>query len=89
MARIKINNERFQELLNNIIAEIQQTLKNSDYRIEFNEEGDTAYITQSDNFPFYLTYIETFSAIITLYDCSMWFDVRNNKPCLVFINETN
>lgn len=86
MARIKINNERFQELLNNIIAEIQQTLKNSDYRIEFNEEGDTAYITQSDNFPFYLTYIETFSAIITLYDCSMWFDVRNNKPCLVFIN---
>lgn len=86
MARIKINNERFQELLNNIIAEIQQTLKNSDYRIEFNEEGDTAYITQSDNFPFYLTYIETFSAIITLYDCSMWFDVKNNKPCLVFIN---
>ena len=86
MARIKINNERFQDLLNNIIAEIQQTLKNSDYRIEFNEEGDTAYITQSDNFPFYLTYIETFSAIITLYDCSMWFDVRNNKPCLVFIN---
>lgn len=86
MARIKINNERFQELLNNIIAEIQQTLKNSDYRIEFNDEGDTAYITQSDNFPFYLTYIETFSAIITLYDCSMWFDVRNNKPCLVFIN---
>ena len=86
MARIKINNERFQELLNNIIAEIQETLKNSDYRIEFNDEGDTAYITQSDNFPFYLTYIETFSAIITLYDCSMWFDVRNNKPCLVFIN---
>ena len=86
MARIKINNERFQELLNSIIAEIQQTLKNSDYRIEFNESGDTAYITQSDNFPFYLTYIETFSAIITLYDCSMWFDVRNNKPCLVFIN---
>ena len=86
MARIKINNEKFQELLNNIIAEIQQTLKNSDYRIEFNDEGDTAYITQSDNFPFYLTYIETFSAIITLYDCSMWFDVRNNKPCLVFIN---
>jgi hypothetical protein len=86
MARIKINNERFQDLLNNIIAEIQQTLKNSDYRIEFNDEGDTAYITQSDNFPFYLTYIETFSAIITLYDCSMWFDVRNNKPCLVFIN---
>lgn len=86
MARIKINNERFQELLNNIIAEIQQTLKNSDYRIEFNDEGDTAYITQSDNFPFYLTYIETFSAIITLYDCSMWFNVRNNKPCLVFIN---
>lgn len=86
MARIKISNERFQELLNNIIAEIQQTLKNSDYRIEFNDEGDTAYITQSDNFPFYLTYIETFSAIITLYDCSMWFDVRNNKPCLVFIN---
>ena len=86
MARIKINNERFQELLNNIIAEIQQTLKTSDYRIEFNDEGDTAYITQSDNFPFYLTYIETFSAIITLYDCSMWFDVKNNKPCLVFIN---
>lgn len=87
MARIKINNEKFQELLNNIIAEIQQTLKNSDYRIEFNESGDTAYITQSDNFPFYLTFLETFSAIITLYDCSMWFDVRNGKPCLVFINE--
>ena len=87
MARIKINNEKFQELLNSIIAEIQQTLKNSDYRIEFNESGDTAYITQSDNFPFYVTFLETFSAIITLYDCSMWFDVRNNKPCLVFINE--
>ena len=86
MARIKINNERFQELLNSIIAEIQQTLKNSDYRIEFNESGDTAYITQSDNFPFYLTFLETFSAIITLYDCSMWFDVRDGKPCLVFIN---
>lgn len=87
MTRIKINNKKFQELLNSIIAEIQQTLKNSDYRIEFNESGDTAYITQSDNFPFYLTFLETFSAIITLYDCSMWFDVRNNKPCLVFINE--
>jgi hypothetical protein len=87
MARIKINNETFQFLLNDIIAEIQQTLKNSDYKIEFNESGDTAYITQSDNFPFYLTFLETFSAIITLYDCSMWFDVRNNKPCLVFINE--
>jgi CRISPR type II-A-associated protein Csn2 len=87
MARIKISNERFQELLNNIVAEIQQTLINSDYRIEFNDEGDTAYITQSDNFPFYLTYLETFSAVMTLYDCSMWFDVRNNKPCLVFINE--
>ena len=87
MTRIKISNERFQELLNNIVAEIQQTLINSDYRIEFNESGDTAYITQSDNFPFYLTFLETFSAIITLYDCSMWFDVRNNKPCLVFINE--
>jgi hypothetical protein len=86
MARIKINNEKFQELLNSIIAEIQQTLKNSDYRIEFNESGDTAYITQSDNFPFYLTFLETFSAIITLYDCSMWFDVRDGKPCLVFIN---
>lgn len=86
MARIKINNEKFQELLNSIIAEIQQTLKNSDYKIEFNESGDTAYITQSDNFPFYLTFLETFSAIITLYDCSMWFDVRNGKPCLVFIN---
>ena len=86
MARIKISNERFQELLNNIIAEIQQTLKHSDYRIEFDDEGGTAYITQSDNFPFYLTYLETFSAVITLYDCSMWFDVRNNKPCLVFIN---
>jgi len=87
MTRIKISNERFQELLNNIVAEIQQTLINSDYRIEFNESGDTAYITQSDNFPFYLTFLETFSAIITLYDCSMWFDVRNNKPCLVVINE--
>jgi CRISPR type II-A-associated protein Csn2 len=87
MTRIKISNERFQELLNNIVAEIQQTLINSDYRIEFNDEGDTAYITQSDNFPFYLTYLETFSAVMTLYDCSMWFDVRNNKPCLVFINE--
>lgn len=87
MARIKINNETFQFLLNDIIAEIQQTLKNSDYKIEFNESGDTAYITQSDNFPFYLTYLETFSAVMTLYDCSMWFDVRNNKPCLVFINE--
>ena len=86
MARIKINNEKFQELLNSIIAEIQQTLKNSDYKIEFNESGDTAYITQSDNFPFYLTFLETFSAIITLYDCSMWFDVRDGKPCLVFIN---
>jgi hypothetical protein len=86
MARIKINNEKFQELLNSIIAEIQQTLKNSDYKIEFNESGDTAYITQSDNFPFYLTFLETFSAIITLYDCSMWFDVKDGKPCLVFIN---
>ena len=87
MTRIKISNERFQELLNNIVAEIQQTLINSDYRIEFNDKGDTAYITQSDNFPFYLTYLETFIAVMTLYDCSMWFDVRNNKPCLVFINE--
>lgn len=86
MARIKITNEKFQELLNSIIAEIQQTLKNSDYKIEFNESGDTAYITQSDNFPFYLTFLETFSAIITLYDCSMWFDVKDGKPCLVFIN---
>lgn len=87
MARIKINNEKFQELLNSIIAEIQQTLKNSDYKIEFNESGDTAYITQSDNFPFYVTYLDTFTAILTLYECSMWFDVRNGKPCLVFINE--
>ena len=87
MARIKINNEKFQELLNSIIAEIQQTLKNSDYKIEFNERGDTAYITQSDNFPFYVTFLDTFSAVLTLYSCSMWFDVRNGKPCLVFINE--
>ena len=87
MARIKINNEKFQELLNSIIAEIQQTLKNSDYKIEFNESGDTAYITQSDNFPFYVTFLDTFSAVLTLYSCSMWFDVRHNKPCLVFINE--
>ena len=87
MARIKINNEKFQELLNSIIAEIQQTLKNSDYKIEFNKSGDTAYITQSDNFPFYVTFLDTFSAVLTLYSCSMWFDVRNNKPCLVFINE--
>lgn len=87
MARIKINNETFQHLLNNVIDEIKRIHgEGCGYRIEFNDDASTAYITQSDNFPFYLTHLETFSAIITLYDCSMWFDVRNNKPCLVFIN---
>ena len=86
MGLIKISNKEFQKLLNNIIAEIQQTIKDNDYRIDFNDKGDTAYITQSDNYPFYFTFIETFSAVMTLYNCSLWFDVRDNKPCLICIN---
>jgi hypothetical protein len=88
MTKIKLTTERFQELLNSIIADIQRVQRTTnDYGIEFNESGNTAYITQSDNFPFYVTYLDTFTAILTLYECSMWFDVRNGKPCLVFINE--
>lgn len=88
MARIKLSNESFQELLNSIIDDIKQTHgENCGYGIEFNDVGDTAYITQSDNFPFYVTHLDKFTAIHTLYYCTMWFDVRNNKPCLVFINE--
>ena len=90
MARIKINNERFQELLNSIIDDIKIIHgENCGYGIEFNKDGDTAYITQSDGFPFYVTHLDKFTAILTLYNCTMWFDSKNNKPCLVFINETN
>ena len=87
MATIKLTNEQFQELLNNIVKDIQRVQSGNDYKIEFNENGDTAYITQSEDFPFYVTYLDKFTAILTLYDCTMWFDVRNGRPCLVFINE--
>lgn len=88
MANIKLTNGQFQDLLNSIIDDIKRIHgDNCRYSIEFNGDGDTAYITQADNFPFYVTHLDKFTAILTLYDCSMWFDVKDNKPCLVFFNE--
>lgn len=87
MARkIKLTKKQFTKLLTDIIKSINNIHGSNDYSLEFSD-SDTAYITRTDNFPFYITHLDTFTAILTLYDCSMWFDVRNGKPCMVFMND--
>lgn len=88
MAQIELNTKQFKELITTIINNANDVLgKSRGYDLTFNDDGTTAYITPADNFPFYATYIEKFVAVRELYNCDIWFDIKNNKPCLVFISD--
>lgn len=86
MARLKLSNKRFQNIVSDIVAETTRIQGTAIYDLTFNENGASAYIVPTHNVPFYNTYFDEFCAITTLYDCSMWFEVKDGKPCLVFIN---
>lgn len=87
MARIKLSNKQFSKMLNNIINDIKSIHGSKSYGIEFDDDGSTAYITQPDHSTFYTTHLDRFTALETIYDCSMWFSVKNDLPCLVFMND--
>ena len=87
MARLKITTKKFKSLITDIIAETTRSQGRAIYSLTFNDDITSAYIMPTGDSPFYATYIEEFVAITTLYNCSMWFDVKDNKPCLVFIKD--
>lgn len=87
MARIKITTKKFKSLITDIIGCTTKSQGREIYQLTFSHDGTSAYIMPTGDSPFYATYIEEFVAITTLYNCSMWFDVKGNKPCLVFIQD--
>lgn len=80
---IKLTNKQFRELITKVIKEIN-SVQYDTYTLVFN--GDSAVIGQTsqlrDN-TFYLTYMDTFFSLKTLYDISMFFKSEEDKPVLI------
>ena len=87
MARIKLTNEQFKNIISTIVDDIRRVHERKFYEVEFSDDNSTVYVTPEDNFPFYATYLNKVMALDTLYDITMWFEVRDGKPCLSIFNE--
>lgn len=87
MTKIKLSNEQFRSTIETIVEHANSIHEGNPYSLKFDDRGTRATITRTDNYPFYLHYINEFLAVRNLYDCSMWFDVEDGKPSLVFVKD--
>lgn len=84
MARLKLKNKQFQNIITALVDEIREAQKCVFYEVESNGKDKVSLIPEGKCF--FATYIDRFIAMARLYHISLWFEVKNGKPCLVMFN---
>lgn len=79
--KINLTKKQFNELITKIIKEIN-AIHHDTYTLELNDER--AVVGRKD--VFYLTYMDTFLSLKTLYDITMYFKCEEDNPVLIIYN---